>query len=82
MSQYNNLSSDIPTMDKILDKYNIFLSIQNKSNYPFNLIDNLKDNIIETKKEIELEYYKDFILKESSDIKKGSDEHEILIYLY
>lgn len=66
----------------IIDKYNLYLGIQNKSNYPFNLINNLKDNIIETKKEIELEYYKDFILRESSTVKKGAVEHDILIYLY
>ena len=33
--------------------YNKILKINSKSEYPFNLISNLKDNIIETKKELE-----------------------------
>ena len=68
------------------NNYNKIISLDNKSDYPFNLILNLKDNIIETKKEIELEYVKEFkILKDKKQIKKGGDiikEAGIFIYEY
>ena len=67
------------------NNYNKIISLDNKSDYPFNLILNLKD-IIETKKEIELEYVKEFkILKDKKQIKKGGDiikEAGIFIYEY
>lgn len=66
--------------------YNKIISLDNNSDYPFNLILNLKDNIIETKKEIELEYVKEYkILKDKNQIKKGGDiikEAGIFIYEY
>jgi hypothetical protein len=66
--------------------YNKIISLDNKSDYPFNLMLNLKDNVIETKKEIELEYVKEFkILKDKKQIKKGGDivkEAGIFIYEY
>jgi hypothetical protein len=68
------------------NNYNKIISLDNKSDYPFNLMLNLKDNIIETKKEIELEYVKEFkILKDKKQIKKGGDiikEAGIFIYEY
>jgi hypothetical protein len=68
------------------NNYNKIISLDSKSDYPFNLILNLKDNIIETKKEIELEYVKEFkILKDTDQIKKGGNdikEAGILIYEY
>ena len=66
--------------------YNKIISLDNKSDYLFNLMLNLKDNVIETKKEIELEYVKEFkILKDKKQIKKGGDivkEAGIFIYEY
>ena len=63
--------------------YNKIISLDNKSNYPFNLLSNLKDNIIETKKEIELEYVKGFkIFKDTKEIKKGGDVIEAGIFIY
>lgn len=62
--------------------YNKIISLDNNSNYPFNLISNLKDNIIETKKEIELEYIKEYNILKDTD-KKGSNEiKEAGIYIY
>ncbi len=61
--------------------YNKILKIDSKSEYPFNLISNLKDNIIETKKEIELEYIKGFKVV----VKGGNDKTKqagIFIYEY
>lgn len=65
----------------IMNKYNKILTVNNKFNYPFNLISNLKQNIIETKKEVELEYVKDFILL-PLDKKGGSINKDIVIYFY
>ena len=67
-------------ISNILDKFN---SINNINNYPFNLNAKLKDNIIQTKKEIELEYIKNYIFKDSQNKKniiKGSNEVQIFIY--
>jgi hypothetical protein len=69
-----------------LNNYNKIISLDSKSDYPYNLISNLKDNIIETKKERELEYIKEFkILKDKNQIKKGGNEivkADIFIYNY
>lgn len=68
--------------------YNELLINFNKTNYPFNLINNLKDNIINTRKEIELEYskdfqiYKDINLENSKKNIKGKNECIISVYLY
>lgn len=66
-----------------MDNYNKLLSIENKSAYPFNLLDNLNDNIINTKKEIELEYIKDYaIYKEKNNLKEGAKKIKSYIYIY
>jgi hypothetical protein len=71
-----------------LNLYSILLKNYNKSNYPFNLIDNIKDNVINTRKEIELEYSKDlniFQEKNKNLLNKnvtGKNESKISIYLY
>lgn len=67
-----------------LNNYNKIINLDNNSSYPFNLVSNLKDNIIETKKEIELEYVKEFkILKDETQIKKGgNDVKEAGIFIY
>ena len=75
--------------------YNKLLRIYNDTNYPFNLINNLKDNIISTKNEIELEYIKDFNIFKDKDKNKdniqskknefkigGSNTKKIYIYEY
>jgi len=63
--------------------YNKIISLDNKSDYPFNLVSNLKDNIIETKKEVELEYVKGFkVLKDQKQVKKGGDIKEAGIFIY
>ncbi len=69
-------------MDNILDKnLDLLNSIENINYYPFNLNDNLTDNIIETKKEIELEYVKNFIFVEK-DKQKIKGSNEITIYIF
>jgi len=70
--------------DNILYSLNILSSLENINEYPFNLNDKLYDNIIETKKEIELEYIKNYKLpvyqeKDKKNI-KGAYEHTIYIY--
>ncbi len=66
---------------KIINKIEKLNSINIINNYPFNLNSKLKDNIIETKKEIELEYIKNYY-KDSNqkNIIKGSNEVKIFIY--
>lgn len=68
----------------ILNKINLLTSIENNNKYPFNLNNKLKDTIIETKNEIELEYKKHFIISILTDTKnkkiKGSYENSIYIY--
>ncbi len=65
---------------------NKFLSLRHINKYPFNLNSKLKDNIIETKKEIELEYKKDYTnsiiynIKDDKNIKKGKGNVTIYIY--
>lgn len=69
--------------EKIKNKIDKLNSITNINNYPFNLNSKLKDNIIQTKKEIELEYIKNYIFKDSKNQKniiKGSNEVKIFIY--
>ena len=68
--------------------YNKLLKVYKDTNYPFNLIDNLKDNIINTRNEIELEYIKDLnIFQDKEDKKKeiklgGGYSKKIYIYEY
>lgn len=65
--------------------YNKLLKVYTNDNYPFNLIKNLKDNIISTKNEIELEYKKDlntFTDIKKNEIKDGGVEKKIKIYVY
>lgn len=71
----------------ILNEYDKFKALKDDNKYPFNLINNLKHNILETKKEIDLEYIKNFkkelnILRHKDKISGGAIEKEILIYLY
>lgn len=59
--------------------YNTFIKIYKNTNYPFNLTDNLKDNIINTRNEIELEYSKDlnvFVDKNINPIDKKIGKNE------
>lgn len=65
--------------------YNKLLEIYSDKKYPFNLINNLKDNIVSTKNEIELEYIKDlnsFVDTKQKDFKTGGVEKKIKIYVY
>ncbi len=75
-----------------MDLYNKIKSLESDSNYPFNLINNLKHNILETKKEIDLEYIKSYY-KDDNKLQSldnvlhkpksgGLIKKEILIYLY
>jgi hypothetical protein len=71
----------------ILNEYNKLKELKDDSKYPFNIINNLKHNILETKKEIDLEYIKNFkkdldILQHKDKISGGTIQKEILIYLY
>ena len=63
----------------ILKEYNKLKELKNDSNYPFNLINSLKHDILETKKQIDLEYIKDYKKNSKSG---GSIQKEILIYMY
>lgn len=68
----------------ILISLDLLNSIENNNVYPFNLNDKLYDNIIETKKEIELEYIKNYQIpifqeKDKKNI-KGSNENTIYIF--
>jgi hypothetical protein len=68
---------------EVLDSIELLDSIYNYNNkyYPFNLNDNLTDNIIETKKEIELEYIKNYIFIEQDKKYKIKGANEITIYI-
>lgn len=69
----------------ILDELDLLSSIENINFYPFNLNDNLYDNVIETKKEIELEYFKNFIFKKTNNSEDKKNKHgsnEMFIYIY
>lgn len=64
-----------------LNNLNKFLFLENLTKYPYNLNNKLKDNIIETKKEIELEYIKSYnIYLDKNKKKSGSSQQIILIY--
>lgn len=66
---------------EVLDSIDLLDSIHNYNCYPFNLNDNLTDNIIETKKEIELEYIKNYIFIEKYKKEKIKGANEITIYI-
>jgi hypothetical protein len=69
-------------LEKYIQIYDKLNSIYHINNYPYNLNSKLKDNIIDTKKEIELEYIKNFIFVENNNKKniKGASEVNILIF--
>ena len=70
-------------MNNTIQNYNKILQINNQFDYPYNIISNLNFNIIETKKEVELEYIKDFFLKEETTEKDGGLIYkDIIIYFY
>ena len=67
-----------------LSSLDLLNSLENINSYPYNLNDKLYDNIIETKKEIELEYIKNYNIpifqeKDKKNI-KGSYENTIYIF--
>jgi hypothetical protein len=68
--------------------YNTILKNYNNTHYPFNLIENIKDNVISTRNEIELEYSKDLnVYKDNNKNKEknniiGKSEKKIHIYIY
>ena len=66
--------------------YNKILKNYNNTYYPFNLIENIKDNVINTRNEIELEYSKDLNIYKDINIhsknKIGKSEKNIKIYMY
>lgn len=66
--------------------YNKILKNYNNTYYPFNLIENIKDNVINTRNEIELEYSKDLNIYTDTSIhsknKIGKSEKNIKIYMY
>jgi hypothetical protein len=72
--------------------YNKILKNYNNTHYPFNLIENIKDNVISTRNEIELEYSKDLnVYKDNNKNKEknkeknniiGKSEKKIHIYIY
>ena len=72
------------SLDSILHKLDLLISIENINSYPFNLNNKLNDNIIETKNEIELEYINNFsipVFVNTQEKKiKGSYENSIYIY--
>lgn len=67
-------------MDDI-HKLELLTSIENINLYPFNLNNNLIDNIIETRKEIELEYVNNYTFINTQEKKiKGAYENTIFIF--
>jgi hypothetical protein len=68
----------------IFDDFDLLLSIENINFYPFNLNNNINDNIIETKKEIELEYIQHFLkpifIESGKKNIKGAQESTIFIF--
>lgn len=71
-------------MDNII-LYNKILKNYNNTHYPFNIIENIKDNVISTRNEIELEYSKDLNIYKNKNQKNkivGNSEKNINIYLY
>jgi hypothetical protein len=76
------MDSNLGLDNSIYDLYNKLLTIKNKEDktlYPFNILSN-HDNIIFTKKQIELNYINNF--NECSDKKKGGNDSIIYIYNY
>lgn len=65
-----------------INNLDLLFSLKNINKYPYNLNLKLKDNIINTKKEIELEYIQNFILKDSEEKNniKGANEINVLIF--
>ncbi len=61
-------------LDSLIANAELMFSITNDNKYPFNLNDNLYNNVIETKKEIELEYIKNYILVDTKN-KTGKGTH-------
>ena len=71
-------------MDNII-LYNKILKNYNNTHYPFNIIENINDNVISTRNEIELEYSKDLNIYKNKNQKNkivGNSEKNINIYLY
>jgi len=68
-----------------MDIYNKLLEYENKTKYPYNLNINLQKNIIFTKKEIEIEYIKEYNIYQEKN-KHGSNEISNIksynIYIY
>jgi hypothetical protein len=64
-----------------MDNYNKLLEFDNNTKYPYNLNKNLEKNIIFTKKEIELEYIKEYNIYQEKN-KIGSNESTNNIYIY
>jgi hypothetical protein len=64
-----------------MDNYNKLLEFDNNTKYPYNLNKNLEKNIIFTKKEIELEYIKEYNIFQVKN-KIGSNESTNHIYIY
>jgi len=76
------MNSNLGLDNSIYDLYNKLLTIKNKEDktlYPFNILSNY-DNIIFTKKQIELNYINNF--NECPDKKKGGNNSIIYIYNY
>ena len=60
------------------ETYNKLLQNYNNTNYPFNLIENIKDNVIKTRNEIELEYSKNLnIYKMTNDHSNNTEQKKI-----
>ena len=71
-------------MDNII-LYNKILKNYNNTHYPFNIIENINDNVISTRNEIELESSKDLNIYKNKNQKNkivGNSEKNINIYLY
>lgn len=69
----------------ILIELDLLSSLETYNNYPYNLNDKLIDNIISTKKELELEYIKNYkipIYKEKNKNYKIKGSYEATIYIY
>lgn len=68
-----------------LQKLDKFLSLRYLNKYPYNLNSKLKDNIIETKRQIELEYKKDYenmVLYDVNDKKNKTGKGNLTIFIY
>lgn len=66
-----------------MDLYNSILELDNVQKYPFNLNSNLKENIIFTHNEIEIEYLKDYNIYINKKIKGSYEKKNIInVYIY